>query len=67
MNSIITMAIAMAPSMFTNLMVRMNRNHQVGKISKGPQSRSILPPEVLSNLPQVDRVDIRAMFKKWED
>lgn len=57
------MAIAMAPSMFTNLVARMNRKHQIGKIS----TRSNLPPEVMSNMPQVDRVDIRAMLKKWED
>lgn len=67
MSSIITMTIAMVPSMFTNLTGRMNVNHPLGKPARGPQSKPVLPPEVLSNLPEVDMVDIRAMFKKWED
>lgn len=67
MNSIIPMAIAMVPSMFTNLMVRMHRDKQAGKPVEAPRTKPVPPPEVLSNLPQVDMVDIRAMFRKWED
>lgn len=61
MNSIITTTISMLPSMFTLLIVRAKRD------SKASKPAYAMPPKVLSNLPQVDMVDIRAMLRKWED
>jgi hypothetical protein len=67
MSPILTMTISMVPSLLSILMARMGLDNQDRKPVLSSRPPPALPPEVLSNLPQVDMVDIRAMFKKWED
>jgi hypothetical protein len=43
------------------LLLRMNRT----KYGKPPLD--IQPPQIYSNLPQVERVDLHALFSKWDD
>jgi hypothetical protein len=40
---------------------------RIGRKHDDTPARSAQPPQVFSNLPQVDRVDIRAMLAKWDD
>jgi hypothetical protein len=62
MNAIIHKTLALLPG------VSATPRAQPSDTNKGGQSvRAVQPPKVLANLPQVDMVDIRALFRKWED
>jgi len=38
-----------------------------GRKQPVPPNPFMDPPTVYSNLPQIEKVDIHALFKKWED
>ena len=40
---------------------------RTNRIKGGPPAFSVQPPQVYSNLPQVEKVDIGALFEKWAD
>ena len=62
MLSILTLAIAVPLGIAVILAVRENDRPETGLAIHPTQ-----PPRVFSNLPQVEKVDIRALFRKWED
>jgi len=62
MLSIITLAIAVPLGIAIVLAVRESDRPEIG-----PAIHHAQPPRVFSNLPQVEKVDIRALFSKWED
>ncbi len=61
MASIITTTISMVPNVFSLLMARKGRAKPAGK------PPGLTPPRVLANLPEVEKVDIRALLKKWDE
>lgn len=62
MLSILTLAIAVPLGIAVILAVRVGDHTETG-----PAIHPAQPPRVFSNLPQVEKVDIRALFRKWED
>ena len=62
MLSILTLAIAVPLGIAIILAVRETDRPETGLAIHPTQ-----PPRVFSNLPQVEKVDIRALFSKWED
>lgn len=62
MLSILTLAIALPLGIAVILAVRGG-----DRPGTGPASHPAQPPRAFSNLPQVEKVDIRALFSKWED
>ena len=64
MTSFITMTPTLVPSMFAILTARLGRRK---KADEPPGRSHLAPPTVLSNLPEVDMVDIRALLRKWDE
>ncbi len=62
MPSILPLAIAALLSIAVVLLLRALHRDEAG-----PTAPRAQPPQVLTNLPQVEKVDIRALFSKWED
>lgn len=68
MNSILNATAAFLPSLFGFALGRVKsaaRDKKPDRVSR--PAMPTCPPRVLSNLPEIDRVDIRAMLKRWED
>jgi|GEM_PF-5531788 hypothetical protein len=62
MSSLVTTTVALVPNRLSILMDRLN-----GKRKSTQPHHAFQAPVPLSNLPEVDKVDIRALFRKWED
>lgn len=62
MTSIVTMTVSLVPSLLAILTARLGRRKKADKPRRPPH---LAPPAVLPNLPEVDKVDIRALLRKW--